>query len=331
MKKHLVGSILILSVFLSLSSPSASQTSLQTVQQNKNLKESQTVPTNTIVNSSWEIMTAAATITVAGIVTFFANHFKVKLAKVKRDKEKKLDEVREETEQATLGSLRKHEPLKENEKRNSIVIVGIGGTGKTTLINKLFSEQAQPEIATKFYEKYYCSKTRHIHSSEIKYNFYVADYMGQNIGSLIYGMIQEQKKPYSPMTWGAINSIIFLVDVAEAPDSLGIQQSNNVSNNFWKERTKSHIKEWSPTALDAIFGLVEIKSLQYVCLFVNKFDLLQNVSEQQVKLEYKELIDAITARCRGVYFECIVGSIEKGTYLNDLDQSLLKYSYPKNG
>lgn len=319
MKKPLVASALVFSIFLSLSSPSASQIPGGREEQFQNVEKQQD-NSDPVKNRAWEIVTEEAVFFFAGGIASVGIYFKYKFEKFKKNIGKKSEEITRNT----LDSLKRVEPLKENEKRNSITIVGIGGTGKTTLINKMFDQKADPEIATRAFQTHFSVKEICIHSVQVKFKYYVTDYMGQNIGSLIHGMMQEQKIPYSPMTWGAINSIIFLVDVAEPPDSLGMQQQV-----YWEKRVRRHIREWSPTALDAIFGLVDQKKLQYVCLLVNKFDLLQNISEQQVKLEYKELIDEITLRCRGVYFECLVGSIYSEYFRHNLEKHLEKYSYSK--
>jgi GTPase SAR1 family protein len=214
-----------------------------------------------------------------------------------------------------------------NERRNAIIIVGIGGTGKTTLINRLFDENsANPRIATDCYKLY----TVNQNGQNIKYNYYVSDCSGQNIGTLISGLMLEQKQLNSPMTFGAINSVIIVVDVAEAPGVLQSFTSEQVINNF-QERVQQHLTEWSNTALDSIFGLTgsSANGLKYICLFINKTDLL-NGSRQEIEdmvtQAYRPLIDRVSKISRGVIFECLIGSIQDGTNILRLQEGLKNHS-----
>jgi hypothetical protein len=214
-----------------------------------------------------------------------------------------------------------------NEKRNAIIVVGIGGSGKTTLINQLFNENnANPGIATDCYELFTIDEG----AQKIKYNYYVADCSGQNMGTLVSGLMLEQKRLNSPMTYGAINSVIIVVDTAEAPGVLESLTPEQVAANF-QSRVEQHLAEWSNTALDVVFGLTGSSGngLKYICLFINKADLLQGSSEEierMVTEAYRPLIDKISKISRGIAFKCLIGSIQKGTRLRDLHKDLRDYS-----
>jgi hypothetical protein len=236
-------------------------------------------------------------------------------AKIKLNSEKNLE--------ARLFSSEETNP---NERRNAIIIVGIGGSGKTSLINKLFNENsANPRIASDCYRLF----TINQNDQNIKYNYYVSDCSGQNMGTLISGLMLEQKKLNSPMTYGAINSVIIVVDVAEAPGMLQSITPEQVINDF-QDRVQQHLTEWSNTALDSIFGLTGSSSngLKYVCLFVNKTDLLtgsRQEIETMVTEAYRPLIDRISKISRGVVFECLIGSIQDGTSILKLQEGLRNY------
>ena len=291
----------------------------------------QTILAQSSSDSSSEAQTFDPQTILTPLAIALAGILGVQLRRVKVQKEHELvllqNRLQEEAEAVrddTLNSLYKSEPLSNDDKRNAIVIVGLGGSGKTTLINKLFSNNANPKIATKDYKIY-----QRIDEEESgKYHYYVSDYMGQNLGSLISSLMEEQKTPYSPMTLGAINSLIFLVDVAEAQNP-GITSNSNNFSVSWQERSKVHLKEWSPTALDAIFGIVTDISLQYVCLFINKVDLIPDVSEEEIITQYQRLIHEIVIRCRGVKFEYFLGSADTGTNLLALKQSIKESSMSK--
>jgi GTPase SAR1 family protein len=224
---------------------------------------------------------------------------------------------------------RLHSPEKTlpNEKRNAIIIVGIGGSGKTTLINRLFQENsANPLIATDRYQLFPLEES----AQKIKYKYYVADCSGQNIGTLISGLMVEQKQLNSPMTYGSINSVIIVVDIAEAPGVLQSIDPEEVKRNF-NTRVQQHLTEWSNTALDSIFGLTgsSANGLKYVCLFINKIDLLKGSSDEIEKMvndAYRPLIDRISTISRGIVFKCLIGSIERGDRVSDLKTDLRTHS-----
>jgi GTPase SAR1 family protein len=230
----------------------------------------------------------------------------------------------------------KPKPLAKNEKRNSIIVVGLGGCGKTTLINRLSgNHRADPQVQTSDYHLF--SWSEQSDGVEPKFTYYMADYKGQNIGTLIKGLITEQKIPYSPMTWGAVNSLIFVVDIAEPYDKDNQTESSTLKvEKFWEERVKYNINQWSATALDTIFGFTtkpsnnpNLNSLKYVCLFVNKIDLLPNM-EDEIRREYKVLNDALRSRCSGLKFELLLGSADKGTAVPALKKSLKDNSWPRD-
>ena len=94
------------------------------------------------------------------------------------------------------------------DKRNSILLVGLGGTGKTSLIKALLNNhEANPNEKTENFEIYkgdrLSIKSKQEKNTENnRYWFYIADYKGQNIGQLVRSFIVQQKKPYSPLAYG---------------------------------------------------------------------------------------------------------------------------------
>jgi hypothetical protein len=249
----------------------------------------------------------------------------------------KLQQVEQETRNKILNiELRNPKPLESNEKRNSIIILGLGGSGKTTLIQRLAKDaKANPDIPTAQFESYSWFEKANV--QDPLHTYYAADHKGQNSGSLIAGLINEQKKPYSPMTWGAINSLIFVVDVAKAFDKNAQSEAEYQEEvrNTWKNRIQENMMQWSPTALDLIFGFTtkptsdpSINSLKYVCLFINKVDLLPG-NEKEISKLYQELTKRIGDRCSGLRFEVIHGSIFTGEGLPKLEASLKVNSWSK--
>ncbi|NEQ81196.1 MAG: hypothetical protein F6K26_13395 [Moorea sp. SIO2I5] len=77
-----------------------------------------------------------------GPITFVLSYFllraKRKFKKMISIEQNKIEAEKKKAEENIQRGLLSSEPLKSNEERNAIIIVGLGGSGKTTLINKLF-------------------------------------------------------------------------------------------------------------------------------------------------------------------------------------------------
>lgn len=303
--------LLFVSTILILGCPSRSLTQGANLAQPQSKQEPQ-IPTKPVGDIPWlPIVTFVFASTTGGIALATAI-VTYRTAKIKADLENRL---------------RSPEKTLPNEKRNAIIVVGIGGSGKTTLINRLFKENsANPMIATNSYQLFSIEES----AQRIKYNYYVADCSGQNMGTLVSGLMVEQKELNSPMTYGSINSVIIIVDIAEAPGVLQSIDPDEVKRNF-NTRVQQHLTEWSNTALDSIFGLTgsSANGLKYVCLFINKVDLLKGSPEEIEKMvndAYRPLIDRISTISRGVVFKCLIGSIERGDRLRDLETDLRIHS-----
>lgn len=108
-------------------------------------------------------------------------------------------------------------------KRNSIMLLGLGGTGKTTFVRNVFEDRnANPSMETEHYQLYQVTKTRKIRRSNAEtkedvHTLFVGDYRGQNLGQLVREFVKQQKSPFEAMTYGFINSLILVVDLFDPP------------------------------------------------------------------------------------------------------------------
>lgn len=212
--------------------------------------------------------------------------------------------------------------------RTSTMLIGIGGVGKTTLIGRILrDDRANPSEATQAYHLYYGTydKTR-ASGDNIKYHFHVSDYKGQNVGTLVQAFVSQQKMPYSPMAYDHVNALIVMVDLF-APLSQRAERQSRTMATVEEERVKEHMDSWNSIALDAVFGLVTNK-LRYVCLFINKADLLlkddagwqPRIKEMFAPL--KTLLDYKVKDIDGLVFDVIVGSASNGEGLYRLTEGL---------
>lgn len=228
-------------------------------------------------------------------------------------------------------------PIPIKDKRNTILLIALGGTGKTALIKSLFQNpDANPEQETLAFDIYCSNRAGHREATAehpmIKYWFRIADYKGQNIGDLIRAFIEQQRNPYPLLAYGFIDSLIIMVDLIPPKQERDAPEITP-TNGFDKDRVNYHLEQWNDTALNAIFGLLT-SELKYVCLFVNKIDLMTDRSpaaDETYKNAFKSLSERIKKRCGKARFEVILGSALKGTQVNILEQRLMEDSVIGSG
>ena len=215
--------------------------------------------------------------------------------------------------------------------QNNIVFAGIGGSGKTTLINAITNpsklgkdDETKEYLATKY------SFTR---GNEI-YRFTLFDYRGQNTGTLARGI-----KDNAHDDTRQLNSIIFIVDLIK-PD---IEYRDVNSERFEKHsesRIKQHIEEWNDSTLNTLFGFFDQEELQYVCLFINTVDRIADNAHHirdQIKDDLKPLIERLKKRCGYVgdqdnlgegfsKFTILFGSAYNGLNVVKLKSELIEHS-----
>ena len=237
------------------------------------------------------------------------------------------------------NSYRLPPPIPIEDKRNTLLLIGLGGSGKTSVIKTLLrNSQANPEEKTEKFEIYsgqIVSETVNYENTQqtldinkpTRYWFYVADYLGQNIGQLVRSFVVQQKKQYSPLAYGYVTSLVLIVDLF--PDKNSPQDPDPEPQPLPDEnRINKHNNEWNDTSLDAIFGLLT-NELKYVCLFINKVDLMsdrQTGSDQRYISYFKDLARRIQKRCGDAKFEIILGSAKRGTGIAELSFKLMEFS-----
>ena len=237
--------------------------------------------------------------------------------------------------------------VEKGHKRNSIMLLGIGGAGKTSLIRTLFDNPAaKPEDATENYDMYRISistktfrqdgalegkdATSNDAPQGEKCTLFIGDYRGQNLGTLVRTFVLQQKMSYHPMAYGYINTLILVVDIIPPPPNRDGPFPEPQAEADTK-RVRVHNQEWNDTALDAIFGLLTRNSLSHICLFINKFDLITDSSaesERKIIKKFQRVASRLRERANGAgaSFEILLGSAKTGAQVNPLKRKIIANS-----
>lgn len=273
---------------------------------------------------------------ISGIVTIATAIIGAVVTLGQRDKLRAKDKVIQEKEKTIMG-YKLPRPIPEQDKRNTILLIGLGGTGKTALIKSLFQNpEANPEQETLAFD-IYCgnrasNKEGNTETKYTKYWFRIADYKGQNVGELVRAFIEQQREPYPLLAYGYVDSLIIIVDlIPPKPDKDSPELLP--TKDFDLERINYQLEQWNDTAINAIFGLLT-SELKYVCLFINKIDLMSDRSpsaDDRYKGVFKDLAERIRKRCGKARFEVVLGSATKGTHVPLLESRLMKHSAPTEG
>lgn len=225
-----------------------------------------------------------------------------------------------------------HTP-KKGHRKNTILVLGLGRSGKSSLINLLTREfeTVRPSRTTEFAIKE-CTKT--FGNKPIDFTF--TDYEGQDFASFVAGFIQSQLEPNTLLRYGDINSLILVTDLFRENKD---EDHRKKKDTYETDRIDFHLREWNDTALDAVFGFLTKDELKFVCLFINKIDKWEFANQEEavekIKADYKPLIDQLDRRTKGYsHFEAIIGSADLGTNVIGPDGLLPKlgfYSVPLEG
>ena len=199
------------------------------------------------------------------------------------------------------------------------MMIGLGGVGKTSLIRSLFeNDDAKPEIRTEHYTEYRldlrvkqkkkpAARALWPFANGRRYSLFVGDYRGQNLGQLVGEFVAQQKEAYRAMSYGYVNSLILVIDVLPPTRTVPASKPDVTRMNY-------HTRQWSETALDGIFGLLTEDTLRYVCLFVNKVDMIPDSQSTVVEDRVAALRSRLERKAKenSAEFRVVMGSALKG-------------------
>lgn len=128
------------------------------------------------------------------------------------------------------------------------------------------------------------------------------------------------------MKYNYVTSLIVIVDVVAPPtDPKGKIESMDSPD---ESRIMKHIGQWNESALSAVFGLLT-NSLQYVCLFINKMDVITShdeVSFEKIENDYLPIKNILKKYCHTIDFEVLLGSAKNGMNVQELENRILQHS-----
>ena len=239
---------------------------------------------------------------------------------------------------------------KDNNRITTTMLLGIGGSGKTTLGKSILSDvndTGEPITLTPHEMKGVTE------INNVKYTLHILDSRGQDLGTLIRYFIEQQLTEKPIFRYGKVNSLVIVVDIIPPSDDdtglapenrkkIPFKNGNGKINKIIDDRIKEHIEAWNDNSLDAVFGMLTADYLRYVCLYINKVDRLENGSaenEEKIRELYNPLIEKIEKRChihiddinsRRKYcsFEIFVGSAYSGNFVNAIQRDLRRFATP---
>lgn len=195
----------------------------------------------------------------------------------------------------------------------NLVIVGEGGTGKTSLIRALSgSRRAAPSRSTAFQSTYCIVHEVDIEPAEdrpdrLLERIYANDYQGQLTGQLVnIPELAEREK--------AIKSTVLVIVVDLFPSLGAIGPRQQAKAEWDAQRVQMNLDAYSNTMLQLIFAIP--KELKRIILFINKVDLLipyNPDTESKILAAYDVLIQRLNTRGRQFEVNVVLGAASKGT------------------
>jgi hypothetical protein len=98
-----------------------------------------------------------------------------------------------------------------------------------------------------------------------------------------------------------------------------------------ERRIKKNVTFWPKNLIQSVIEKVEPGNLKYVCLFINKRDLLESYDsaiEEEIKHQYRDMWKSIFTDISDVECELIIGSADKNIGTANLLSKLIEVSAP---
>lgn len=153
----------------------------------------------------------------------------------------------------------------------------------------------------------------------------IDDYRGQETSQILGSW-----NPTPPESASfSCTSIIFMVDLFKEPPYAGEGQRPKV--NWEDSRVKQHVKQWPDSLVRSIVAMARGGNLKYICLFVNKIDLLRvfpDDKQREILTQFYEIDEALRSVSAGTLYERKIGSADKHIGVSHILNKLIEVSVP---
>ena len=205
----------------------------------------------------------------------------------------------------------------------NVLLVGLGGSGKTSIIRALSGcGEANPAAGTSVRNVKIYNLVQEVDvqadNREITHTvnrIYIEDYAGQEAGRRLHDPAIKKREQIIPST-----VICIVVDLFHPPTSA--DQGLAPSDSWSEKRVKEQIKEYPKGMLNGIRRMSD--TCKQVCLFINKADLLtpyEASTHESILDRYSTLRSEISFEFQSVPFSTIVGAAATGWGISGHDPS----------
>lgn len=222
------------------------------------------------------------------------------------------------------------------ESYQRILLLAIGGTGKTQLVRSLFGysdrhkDPPNPQVSTQGLKLYTMNHEITSGDQASMCRFEIEDYRGQDITQISQHVTELSRDPKAlPFT-----TIILMVDLFQTDEYENQDDSELPKPEFDgpdSARVDEHKGVWTRELLRTVISPLPRK-LGSVFLIINKLDLLENpfsaAKLNGIRTRYQPLINVLTESIPSVRPEIILGSAAKGWGMNRLLKQLIFKAEP---
>jgi hypothetical protein len=251
----------------------------------------------------------------------------------------RLTKARERIENLKVGfnALRSGMPERAENNYLKVCMLGLGGAGKTTLVRTMtMCPDADASVSTEDVRRFITVNEYAGPDARFGVRIDWYDYAGQNIAPLTEsrrpGNANESRQDEDPAMPSyddkPFNAAVLILDLFDPPPAGGTYQGRFPTWNA--ARLKKSTDQWSENALSAIKGSLG-NEIKYLCVLVNKFDLLQNPDDAElaaIKKKVQPYVNRIAPLFRGAEVDFIIGSALGDARTLQIREKLIKYSRP---
>lgn len=217
-----------------------------------------------------------------------------------------------------------------------LLVLGGGGTGKSSLIGKLSGSPGREKQKTGKSDFLSFAITlevsnRHPNGSGLLIS--AADYNGQQPGE-IPGVIRKLTlNGKSPLT-----AIMLVLDLSEAPSDATANARRTVIEPD-EERINMHLREWGGNGFEVLKGVEGANAPRVFIFVINAIDCVQRYADvlkgpltsdknQEISEKFKSLTTQISGIWEDCRYETVIGSANSPNTIEQLRKILISHSVP---